>query len=223
MTQDSRPKTPDSQRSAWIDVSVPLYSGMIHWPTNPTVEIEPASSIAHGDTANVSQISMGSHTGTHMDPPYHFIASGKTIDEMPLDAGIGYCRVIEIVDPEAITAAELKQFEIRLGERILFKTANSSHDWPARAFAEDYVGVAPDAAQHLVESKVRLVGVDYLSVGPYGDRNPETHRALLGAGIWIIEGLNLAALHPGRYELICLPLRIRQGDGAPARAIVRSI
>jgi arylformamidase len=213
----------DSKRSAWIDVSVPLYFGMVHWPDNPPVKIELANSIERGDTANVSSISMGAHTGTHMDAPYHFLESGKTIDQMPLEVGLGYCRVIEITDPGAITAAELTQFEIRAGERVLFKTANSRRCWNTHDFVQDYVGVAPDAARHLVESQVRLIGVDYLSVGPYGPLNPETHRTLLKAGVWIIEGLNLSALHPGRYELICLPLRIRHGDGAPARAIVRSI
>lgn len=207
----------------WIDISAPLHTGMAHWPDNPAVRIERMMSMDRGDAANVSVISMGSHTGTHMDAPIHFVRGGEGIDMLPLDATIGPARVIAIGDAVAITRAELEPHNIQRGERILFKTRNSNRVWNTDGFVEDFVYISAEAAQYLAERGARTVGVDYLSVGGYTKDGPETHHALLGAGIWIIEGLNLAAIEPGAYELICLPLKIVGGDGAPARAIVRAV
>jgi arylformamidase len=207
----------------WIDISLGLHDGMVHWPDNPPVQIGFVMAIDKGNVCNVSKMSMGVHSGTHMDAPLHFFQDGKSIDTMPLEASIGRARVIEIQDTESIKVAELEPHRIQMGERILFKTINSTHYWQTDAFEKNFVFISQDAAEYLGKVRVQTVGVDYLSVGGYFKDGPETHYALLGAGIWIIEGLNLAALHPGRYELICLPLRIRQGDGAPARAIARSI
>jgi arylformamidase len=207
----------------WIDVSVPLRTGMVHWPDNPPVEIVRALSIDHGDAANVSKLSMGAHTGTHMDAPIHFIPTGPGIDRMPLDATIGRARVVEIVDPVAICRDELVTHAIQAGERVLFKTRNSTAAWQSAQFVEDFVYISQDAARYLATVGVRTVGVDYLSVGGFHADGPETHRALLEGGIWIIEGLNLAAVSAGTYDLICLPLRIEQCDGAPARAVLRPV
>lgn len=207
----------------WIDISVSLHTGMAHWPDNPAVRIERMMSMDRGDAANVSVISMGSHTGTHMDAPIHFVRGGEGIDMLPLDATIGPARVLAIGDAVAITRAELEPHNIQRGERILFKTRNSDRVWNTDDFVEDFVYISAEAAQYLAERGARTVGVDYLSVGGYTKDGPETHHALLGAGIWIIEGLNLAAIEPGAYELICLPLKIVGGDGAPARAIVRAV
>lgn len=206
----------------WIDVSAPLHTGMAHWPDNPPVSIKRMMSIERGDEANVSTISMGSHTGTHMDAPIHFVRDGEGIDMLPLDATIGAARVISIGDAVAITRAELEPHDIKQGERILFKTRNSNRVWTTDEFVEDFVYISADAARYLAERGARTVGVDYLSVGGYKQDGRETHQALLGAGIWIIEGLNLASVEPGNYELICLPLKIVGGDGAPARAIMRA-
>jgi arylformamidase len=206
---------------SWIDVSVPLYTGMVHWPDNPPVQIERMLDMAHGDICNVSTLAMGSHTGTHMDGPRHFLQTGKGLDEMPFDATLGLARVIEIRDPESIKPGELHPLAIQQGERLLFKTQNSTRCWKADTFVEDFVYVSHEAADYLASLKVRTVGVDYLSVGGYTRDGLETHRALLEAGIWIIEGLDLSQVEPGIYELICLPLKIAQSDGAPARAIVR--
>lgn len=207
----------------WIDVSAPLYTGMAHWPDNPAVSFTRMLSMDRGDAANVSVISMGSHTGTHMDAPIHFVPGGEGIDMLPLDATIGPARVIAIGDAESITRAELEPHDIQRGERILFKTRNSNRAWNTDDFVEDFVYISAEAAQYLAERGVRTVGVDYLSVGGFTQDGPETHHALLGAGIWIIEGLNLGSVEPGNYELVCLPLKIVGGDGAPARAIVRPI
>jgi arylformamidase len=205
----------------WIDVSVRLRSGMVHWPDNPPVRIERMLDIEHGDAANVSTISMGSHTGTHMDAPLHFVRGGKGLDEMPLNATIGHARVIEIHDPESVKPNELSSHEIRGGERILFKTQNSARHWQENTFVEDFVYISKEAARYLAAREVRNVGIDYLSVGGFLKDGAETHHALLEAGIWIIEGLDLSRVEPGEYELICLPLKIERSDGAPARAILR--
>ncbi|GAC1392404.1 MAG: cyclase family protein [Ktedonobacteraceae bacterium] len=207
----------------WLDVSVPLYTGMAHWPDNPPVEIERAMSIDRGDTANVSKISLGAHTGTHMDAPLHFFKDGISIDQMPLIATMGRARVIEISDPESIKPAELERHAIQLGERLLFKTRNSERAWHTDDFVKDFVYISKEAAAYLAKMQVQTVGVDYLSVGGFFKDGPETHYALLGAGIWIIEGLNLSQVQAGDYDLICLPLKLRGSEGAPARAVVRAI
>jgi arylformamidase len=207
----------------WIDISVPLKTGMVHWPDNPPVSIELMLDMDLGDTAYVSKLSMGAHTGTHMDAPRHFLRGGVGIDTMPLDATIGPARVIQIADPQSIKRGELEGYHIQPGERILFKTANSARCWRSDDFVEDFVYINQEAARYLATAGVRTVGVDYLSVGGYGVDSTETHQALLEAGIWVIEGLNLSAVEPGTYDLICLPLRIEGADGAPARALLRPI
>jgi arylformamidase len=210
-----------TQQNTWIDISVPLYTGMVHWPDNPPVEIERTMSIDAGDACNVSRLSMGAHTGTHMDAPLHFIRDGRSIDTMPIDATVGLARVLAINDPQAIKVNELEPYAIQPGERILFKTSNSLRAWQSNTFVEDFVYISHEAAQYLAEKGVQTVGVDYLSVGGYRIDGSETHHALLAAGIWIIEGLNLADVHVGTYELICLPLKMRGAEGAPARAVLR--
>lgn len=204
----------------WIDVSVMLKSGMVRWPGDPKLEVKRSHAMAKGADANISRISMGSHTGTHMDAPYHFISAGKGIDQMPFDATVGKARVIEIRDHMSIKPNELKAHKIHHGERILFKTLNSKRCWRTNVFIEDFVYISAPAAEFLAERGIKSVGIDYLSVGGYREDGTRTHQALLRAGIWIIEGLNLAKVRPAEYELICLPLKLWHGDGAPARAIL---
>lgn len=207
----------------WIDVSVPIHSGMVHWPDNPPIEIERVQDMTKGDIANVSKLSMGVHTGTHMDAPLHFFEGGRSIDTMPLSATLGRARIIEISDTESIKPDELKPYNIQLGERVLFKTINSTQNWKTNEFVKNFVYISHEAAQYLAKLQVQVVGVDYLSVGGYSKDGPETHHALLGAGIWIIEGLNLSQVKAGPYDLICLPLKMVGSEGAPARAIVKPL
>ena len=205
----------------WIDVSVPLKSGMVKWPDNPPVQIVRALDMERGDDCTVSVLSMGSHTGTHVDAPAHFVRGGRGLDQVPLDATFGPCRVVEIDDPESIKPAALEPLGIREGERILFKTRNSERCWATDEFVPDFVYISTEAGRYLVERGVRTVGVDYLSVGGYEKNGVEVHRALLEAGVCLIEGLDLSRVKPGAYDLVCLPLRIVGGDGGPARAILR--
>jgi arylformamidase len=205
----------------WIDITVTIRSGMVHWPDNPPVRVELMKQMSKGDVCNVSVMSLGAHTGTHMDGLVHFIAGGKGLDEMPLDATIGPARVIEIKDKESIKPKALESHKIRAGERILFKTGNSAKSWKNDAFDEDFIYISKEGAQYLVDRGIQTVGVDYLSVGGYKKDGVETHHVLLGAGVWVIEGLNLSKVKPGKYDLICLPLKMLNSDGAPARAILR--
>jgi arylformamidase len=207
--------------SPWIDVSVSLRTGMVSWPGDPPARISHAKDMERGDPCTVSLLEMGAHTGTHMDAPAHFVRGGIGIDGMPVDAAIGAARVVPIRDRELIKRDELVGHRIRRGERALFKTRNSDHCWDTDSFFEDFVYLSATAAQYLVERQVGLVGVDYLSVGGFRADGVETHQILLKAGIWIIEGLNLKRVRPGRVQLVCLPLKIAGGDGAPARALVR--
>ena len=205
----------------WIDISVPLQSGMVNWPGDPPVSIAPLKDMDRGGSSNVGMISMSTHTGTHMDAPRHMLRGGKSLDSLPLEATIGPARVVEILDRKSIQAAELRDHRIRRGERILFKTYGSARRWRKPEFDPDYVYITAEAARLLASRGVRTVGVDYLSVGGYREGTHETHEILLEAGIWIIEGLNLSGVEPGRYDLVCLPLRIANGDGAPSRAALR--
>jgi arylformamidase len=179
--------------------------------------------IGRGDDCNLSHLTMGVHSGTHMDGPVHFRHGAAGLDEMPLTATMGPARVIEIADPQQITPDELLKHDLRRGERILFRTRNSTRCWQTDDFIEDFVYISEPAAIHLAETGVQTVGIDYLSVGGYHANGAEIHRILIDAGIWIIEGLDLSAIPAGRYELVCLPVKLHESDGAPARAILRPI
>jgi arylformamidase len=212
-----------TQSIDWIDVSVPLHNGMVHWPGDPPYRMHHVMDQRKGDICTVSQVTMGVHTGTHMDAPLHFIEDAASIDKMPFDATVGRARVVEIRDPKCIHRDELEPLAIESDERILFKTANSNRQWHKDPFNEDFVFIEQSGARYLAERGVRLVGVDYLSVGGFKQDAVETHHALLDAGIWVIEGLDLSGIEPGTYEMICLPLKLVDSDGSPARAILRSL
>jgi arylformamidase len=207
------------QNSRWIDISVPLESGMAAWPGDTPFQIEPEADMNAGAGYNLSRLVMSSHAGTHIDAPRHFFSDGKTISDFPPEAGCGEARVLEFNNTGAITKAMLAPRRICRGERILFKT-NNSELISAGKFREDYTYLTEDAADYLAERGIILAGIDYLSVAAY-ESQAAVHRKLLGAGIWIIECLNLSKIRPGRYEMVCLPLKISGADGAPARAAVK--
>lgn len=211
-----------SEKTAWIDISIPLTTGMVHYPGDPVVRIEREQDIARGDAATVSSVFMSAHSGTHVDAPLHFLAGGRPVDEVPFDAMTGKARVIEVRDDESIKAAEIEACGVERGEILLFKTRNSAL-WADRSFNPGYVYLSTEAAALLVKKKVRTVGIDYLSVGGFERNEAEAHRLLLEASVCIIEGLDLSAARPGAYEFLCLPLRIAGGEAAPARAIIRPL
>lgn len=210
-------------KSDWIDISLPIYAGMIVGPSDPQVEIKLVRDPAKGDPVTMSQITMISHTGTHIDSPRHFFIDGTTIDALPLETFIGPARVIEINDVETIKPAELEPYDIQPGERILFKTTNSSWVYDSDKFITPYVYISNEAASFLAEKRVRLVGIDYITVGGYVNRedNRVVHKIFLNGGVSILEEINLKGVKPGRYELMAVPLRFLKGDAAPCRAILR--
>lgn len=210
-----------SGHSEWIDISIPLHNGMVGWPGDAPFERLQTLHISKGDVCNLSQICSSAHIGTHMDAPRHFLADGRGIETMPIEATIGKARVIAIHDVELIRVSELEPHSLRKGERVLFKTRNSAQCWKTNTFQEKFVHIPEATAHYLGKCGVQTVGVDYLSVGGYQADGAEAHRALLSAGIWVIEGLNLEHAEPGEYELICLPLKLVGSDGAPARAVIR--
>ena len=204
-----------------FDISVPINQHLPTWPGDPVFDIKTVSKIEDGDIANVSHLSLGVHTGTHVDAPRHFILDGAPVDKIPLDNFVGSAIVVELMGVDIITAKDIQKNSQKLAEdRIIFKTKNSLIWEKYRSqFYQDFVALSPDAAQYLVDLNLKLVGIDYLSIAPYTEPTP-THKILLGAGIPILEGVNLSGIEPGPYRLFCLPLNLVGVDGAPARAIL---
>lgn len=203
------------------DVSVPIRDGGLVYPGNPPIHIELQQAIAKGAGANVSHVDFGSHTGTHVDAPRHFFDDGAGVDQIPLDVLIGQAMVVGFGDDvRAVTRGDLERFDLTGVERLLLRTRNSTYLTQDPAFHQDYTYLAPDGAEHLVAHGVKLVGIDYLSIEQFHSGHHRTHLTLLGAGIVIVEGLNLDGIADGRYELCCLPLRLVGCDGAPARAVL---
>ena len=188
-----------------IDVSVPVRPGMVTYPGDPEVRLERVSSIAEGEIANISRLDFGVHTGTHVDAPVHFVDGAAGAETLPLDVLVGPCVVVDGPEPAAVPAGS---------ERVLFKTPNGRL-WERDDFADDFVKLDGEGAQALVAGGVRLVGIDYLSIG-----DEEAHQVLLEAGIVAVEGLDLRRVEPGKYLLVCAPLKLVGSDGAPARVLL---
>jgi arylformamidase len=202
----------------WLDATTAIRDGMVHWPDNAPVHIRKTLSIATGAAANVTEVSMSAHTGTHVDAPLHFTANAGDSTTIDLARLMGRARVVGIADPHRISLAEVQLLAIQPGDRLLFRTRLSDHEWSTMPFQSDFVALDADAARHLRDCGVVCVGVDYLSVG-----NADTHHTLLDAGIGVIEGLALQHIAPGEYEMLCLPLKIVDSDGAPARILLRPL
>jgi arylformamidase len=209
------------------DVTVPISNELPTWPGDPSVQLTVWRSLSAGDSANVSMLNFGAHTGTHVDAPAHFIDGAPKIESLPLDVLIGAVQVIEVPDDLRVIDEEFVLAHCAPDiTRVLFKTRNSAF-WSESEpeFHTDFTYLDLNAAQRLVEWGLKLVGIDYLSIEKYDSPKHETHLALLSRGVVILEGLNLTDIPAGNYELICLPLRLRniKGDGAPARVVLRTI
>ena len=204
------------------DVTVPISPGMPVWPGDPAVELEQVSSMDAGAHANVSRLACSVHTGTHVDAPHHFLNDHRTIESLPLEILTGPAEVVYVEEDVAvITGAVLEKLPIPpCTVRLLLRTRNSRL-WARgiKTFEEKFVGISADGAEWLVQHGVKLVGMDYLSVAPYKQSVP-THQVLLAAGTVLLEGVDLSAVPPGRYDLYCLPLKLAGSDGAPARVIL---
>jgi arylformamidase len=186
---------------------------MVTYPGDPAVTVERVASLANGDVCNLSRLDFGVHSGTHVDAPVHFIDGAPAAEALPLDVLIGPARVLDLTAAERLDASAFDGVD--LVHRVLLKTRNSEL-WARETFADDFLALTEDGARALIDGGVRLVGIDYLSIG-----DEAAHEALLGAGLVAIEGLDLRDVEPGEYELICAPLKLVGSDGAPARVLLR--
>ena len=202
----------------WLDATTAIRDHMVHWPDNLGVTVQRTLSQDRGDAANVTELHMSAHTGTHVDAPLHFTSGAPDTTALDLSHLMGPATVVAIQDPRAITLTEVQQLSIKPGARLLFKTRISNSEWSTEAFQPDFVALDGDAARYLRDQGVVCVGVDYLSVG-----KADAHHALLDAGVCVMEGLALQHIAPGEYELLCLPLKIVGSDGAPARVLLRPL
>ncbi len=204
------------------DISLTIEPGMLTWLGDPPFSIEAVESISQGDSANVSLLKLSSHAGTHVDAPRHFIQDADGVDCIPPDVLIGKARLFQLGNIRSIDRDLLRSLKLEGTERLLLGTGNSNL-LRQRQFAPDYAFLTEDGAHYLVEIGVKLVGIDYLSIEGYGQEGYPVHRILLGAGIIIIEGVDLTGIPTGEYELICAPLKIKDADGAPARVFLREL
>lgn len=191
---------------------------MLVYPGDPEVRMSPVSAAGDGGAA-VSALHLGTHTGTHVDPPAHLYHGAATVDALPLDVLVGPCVVVHLPGDGAITAAELAAAVPAGTKRVLLRT----HDgelWAGREVRTDYRGLDAAAADWLVGHGVQLVGIDYLSIDPAEAADLPAHRALLEGGVVVVEGLDLRDAAAGEWGLLCLPLRLAGGDGAPARVVL---
>jgi arylformamidase len=202
------------------DVTVPLAAGMTGYPGDPAFVLESVARLGEAPFAS-SRLSASTHAGTHVDAPAHFVAGGATVDQLPLEILLGKARVVELLVREKADREDLEALDLRDDLRVLLKTRMSGQLLKP-GYHEDHVFLTEDAAVYLAQAGIKLVGFDYLSVDRFGSADFPAHRALLGAGVIVLEGLDLSGVEPGEYEMACLPLRIAGGDGAPARVVLRS-
>jgi len=208
------------------DLSVPISRDLPTYPSDPGIQIDDWASLTRGDGANVSGLHFGAHTGTHVDAPAHFIEGTRKVEDLDLSVLIGEAEVVEVPEDRLVIDEEFVAEHVKETKRVLFKTRNSAL-WAGDKsdFRTDFTCLDLAAAKRLVKQGIKLVGIDYLSIEQFGAKDHAVHRALLSHEVIILEGLNFTRVPPGKYELICLPLRLRTnlGDGAPARAVLRTL
>lgn len=207
------------------DISVTISEALPTWPGDPEVSVRLASSMARGDEANVTRLSLGAHTGTHIDAPFHFAPDGAGVDALPVDLLIGPCRVFDLTGEwEHLGRNALARCDFQGVSRALFKTVNS-HLWDQKEgeFQKTFIGLLPEGAVFLVNRGVRLAGIDYLSIEPFQSPGHPARHILLRNGVVVLEGLNLREAPPGDDELMALPIKVKGADGAPVRAVLRAL
>jgi arylformamidase len=205
----------------YYDISLNLSAETVRWVTAPPFELLQRRRMDRGDHNNSSALNMSVHSGTHVDAPFHFVPDGATIDSLPLEVFIGSALVHAVESGRYITKEHVNAIDLEGETRVLFKTRNS-HLLRRSTFDPDFVAFSVEAAQALVARGIKLVGLDYLSVA-HADEQIPVHRAFLDHGVALLEGIDLSEVPPGRYELICFPIRLRGSDGAPCRAVLRDL
>jgi arylformamidase len=205
------------------DISLPLGRDTLVWPGDPPIEVTPKLRISQGDSANVSELRLGTHSGTHVDPPVHFVEGAPAIDQLALDRVVGPALVADLRDANGpIGPAELERLGLsRDVTRLLLRTSNSNlwRSLPVE-FPGTYACLSPEGAKWIVQNGIGLVGIDFLSIEQRGAAGHPVHHILLENGVVIVEGLDLGNVEPGPYTLVCLPLKVVDGDGGPARAVL---
>lgn len=203
------------------DISVQLGIESIDYPNDTPYTRELIWTIQQSGVCDLSKLVMSAHSGTHIDVPAHFIPNAKTLDSYKVQDFILPAKVVEITDRVSITYAELRDVDVAAGDALLFKTHNSrSGLCKTGEFSENYVFLAPDAADFCVEKNVSLVGIDYITIEKFGDNGFPVHKKILGDNILVLEGINLSNIQPGQYTLVCLPLNIKEGEASPVRAVL---
>ena len=205
--------------SEWYDISVSISGDLQIYPGDIRPELKPIASIDHGDLANMLELRLGSHTGTHVDVPRHFLRDGKNLDQVSLDQFWGRAKVFQLLVKEKIDREKIANLDIQARDIILFKTRNSEL-WGVQEFQRDFVYLTVEAAEYLVEKKVKAVGIDYLSIEKFKSKSHPTHDTLLKNEIVILEGINLKDVSPGEYFLFFFPLKLKGADGSPVRAVL---
>ena len=203
------------------DATLSMREGMATFPGDPPFRMQARYQRRKGDLFNLASLSMGTHLGTHVDAPAHYLDGGATVDEIPLETLVGPGIVLDMRGRPRIDRKALEEVPAQGHRRVLLKTDNGPF-LPERSFREEYVSLTEDGALYLIERGVCLVGIDYLSIEGYQNPGAPVHRMLLQANVLILEGVHLLEIPPGPYEIFCLPLRIQGGDGAPARVILRA-
>jgi arylformamidase len=206
----------------YIDVTVPFRDKMMCFPGDPPCTITPHWQIKKGDIVNLSVLCMGSHTGTHIDAPNHFIDQGKTVEELPIEHFIGRAKVFEFLNKDYIDIQDIDNLGIVKNDIIIFKTDNSEY-MKIGVFKEDFTYITPEAARFLAEKGILTLGFDFLSIEKFGSKDFGAHYALLGAGVVLIEGMDLTQISQGQYDMISLPMLIAGGNGSPIRVLLGRI
>lgn len=210
--------------ATWIDISTPLTQGMAVWPGDPPTRLGRVLDLSRGDPCTVTALSLCAHAGTHLDAPAHYLPGGAGVEAFPSRLALGPARILDMTGREAVTAEALAGQGIRRGQRILLRTRGAGPDGVTRpGGAAAPATVTASGARFLAARGVALCGVDALSVGAADEEGDLVHRTLLSAGVWILEGLDLSRLGPGRVELMCLPLLVPGCDAAPVRAMARPL
>ncbi len=202
------------------DATLSIHEKMVVFPGDPPFKKEPVSQIQTGDDFNLTRITMGTHLGTHVDPPAHYLEAGATVEQIPLESMVGPGVVADLRGRSQIDGHDLEKSNIGDHKRVLLKTDNGPRLLES-TFHQNYVHLTEDGARYLVEHKVRLVGIDYISIEHHENPGSPVHHLLLEAGVLVVEGVHLLEIPPGEYEIFCLPLKIKGADGAPARILLR--